>query len=66
MRVATFFAGAGGLDLGFTKAGFECIYANEYDSEIWDTYEKNHPRTKLDRRSITDILSSEVPISAGV
>lgn len=66
MKVATFFAGAGGLDLGFTKAGFECIWANEYDKEIWETYEKNHPKTILDKRSITDIKSDEVPDCDGI
>jgi len=33
-------AGAGGLDLGFEKAGFNVIWANEYDKQIWETYEK--------------------------
>ena len=42
MKVVSFFAGAGGLDLGFEKAGFDVIWANEYDKEIWETYEKNH------------------------
>jgi DNA (cytosine-5)-methyltransferase 1 len=66
MRLATFFAGAGGLDLGFSKAGFNCIWANEYDKEIWETYEKNHPNTFLDRRSLTAIKSSEVPDCDGI
>ena len=38
MKVVSFFAGAGGLDLGFEKAGFDVIWANEYDKEIWDTF----------------------------
>lgn len=66
MKLATFFAGAGGLDLGFTKAGFDCIWANEYDKDIWETYEKNHPLAFLDRRSITNIESSEVPDCDGI
>lgn len=66
MKVVSFFAGAGGLDLGFEKAGFKVIWANEYDKDIWETYEKNHPRTKLDKRSISDILSSEVPDCDGI
>lgn len=66
MKLVTFFAGAGGLDLGFTKAGFECIWANEFDKEIWETYERNHPNTILDRRSITNIDASEVPECDGI
>ncbi|WP_337250796.1 hypothetical protein [Francisella tularensis] len=35
------------------------IWANEFDKEIWETYEKNHPNTILDRRSIVNIHESE-------
>ena len=66
MKLATFFAGAGGLDLGFSKAGFDCIWANEYDKAIWETYEKNHPNTFLDKRSITEIPSDEIPDCDGI
>lgn len=66
MKLATFFAGAGGLDLGFSHAGFNCIWANEYDKEIWETYEKNHPHTFLDKRSLTDISAQEVPDCEGI
>jgi len=60
-RVVSFFAGAGGLDLGFRKAGFDVIWANEYDRSIWETYERNHPETFLDRRSIREVLPSDLP-----
>lgn len=66
MKLVSFFAGAGGLDLGFAKAGFDIIWANEYDREIWETYEKNHPHTHLERRSIADIPSEEVPGCDGI
>lgn len=66
MNVVSFFAGAGGLDLGFQKAGFNVIWANEYDKEIWETYEKNHPHTYLDKRSIIDIESHDVPDCDGI
>ncbi len=66
LKLATFFAGAGGLDLGFSKAGFKCIYANEYDRDIWSTYRLNHPHTFLDTRSITDIPADEVPDCDGI
>ncbi|MDD5052502.1 MAG: DNA cytosine methyltransferase [Sulfuricurvum sp.] len=61
MRVAALFSGAGGLDLGFKKAGFDVVWANEYDKTIWETFEKNHPETKLDRRSIRNIPNEELP-----
>lgn len=66
MKIVSFFAGAGGLDLGFQKAGFDVIWANEYDKEIWETYEKNHPHTKLDKRSIVDIPAEDVPDCDGI
>lgn len=66
MKIVSFFAGAGGLDLGFERAGFEVIWANEYDKEIWDTYQYNHKTTILDRRSIVDIPSEEVPDCDGI
>lgn len=66
MKIVSFFAGAGDLDLGFEKAGFDVIWANEYDREIWETYEKNHNNTHLDRRSIVDIPSDEVPDCDGI
>lgn len=66
MKVVSFFAGAGGLDLGFEKAGFDVVWANEYDREIWETYERNHPHTVLDKRSIVDIPSHEVPDCDGI
>ncbi len=66
MNLVSFFAGAGGLDLGFQQAGFNVIWANEYDKEIWETYEKNHKNTILDRRSIVNIESDQVPECDGI
>ena len=66
MKIVSLFAGAGGLDLGFKKAGFNVVWANEYDKDIWETYEKNHPDTNLDKRSIVDIPAEEVPECDGI
>ena len=66
MNIVSFFAGAGGLDLGFEQAGFKVIWANEYDKDIWATYEKNHKHTPLDRRSIVKIDADEVPACDGI
>jgi DNA (cytosine-5)-methyltransferase 1 len=65
-KVAAFFSGAGGLDLGFRKAGFDIVWANEYDKSIWATYRKNHENAYLDERSITKIDENEVPECDGI
>lgn len=64
--IVSFFSGAGGLDLGFEKAGFCTIWANEFDKTIWATFERNFPNAKLDRRSITDVNADEIPDSIGI
>lgn len=66
MDVVSLFSGCGGLDLGFSQAGFNIVFANKYDSSIWETYELNHPQTKLDRRDIRNIQSSEIPDCIGI
>ena len=64
--IVSLFSGCGGLDLGFTHAGFDVTWANEYDKDIWETYEKNHIDTILDRRDIRTISSSEIPDCIGI
>ena len=66
MKIVSLFSGSGGLDFGFEKSGFDIIWANEYDKTIWETYEKNHPDTILDKRSIVKVESSDVPDCEGI
>lgn len=66
MQVISVFSGAGGLDCGFEEAGFQISWANEYDKDIWETYEKNYPNTFLDKRSIVHIDSDEIPDCDGI
>lgn len=60
-KLATFFSGCGGLDLGFTQAGFEVMWSNEFDSKIHPTHKLNFPNSTLITKSIADISPKEVP-----
>jgi len=64
MRVVSFFSGVGGLDLGFTNAGFQIVFANDNWKGCWKTFEKNH-NIKIDKRSITEIKPEEIPDADG-
>ena len=60
LKIASFFAGVGGIDLGFENAGFKTIYANEFDNYAADTFEMNFD-VKVDRRDINDVQADEIP-----
>jgi DNA (cytosine-5)-methyltransferase 1 len=66
MKLISLFTGAGGLDLGFEQAGFDVVWANEFDKTIWNTFEANFPNAILDGRSITEVPSSEIPEGIGI
>lgn len=62
LKVASFFAGVGGIDLAFEQTGaFETIYANEFDEYAADTFEENFKNVKVDRRDIHDVKTNEIP-----
>lgn len=61
MDIISLFSGAGGLDLGFHKAGFRTVVANEYDKKICPTFRANFPDVKLIEGDIRNISSSEFP-----
>lgn len=61
LKCASFFAGVGGIDLGFEDTGhFEVVYANEFDPYPVKTYELNS-NLKVDCRDIHQVKSSELP-----
>lgn len=61
MQVVSFFAGCGGLDLGFEQAGFQVIWANEFEPHCQATYTHNHPNTKFVLGDICKIASDDIP-----
>ncbi|GHQ09320.1 hypothetical protein VN1212_09260 [Helicobacter pylori] len=66
MNLLSLFAGAGGLDLGFEKAGFKIVVANEYDKNITPTYRLNHKNTQLLEKDIKNLQTSEINFSRAV
>ena len=61
LNLISLFAGAGGMDLGFEKAGFSVAVANEYDPQICPTYRHNHRHTKLIEGDIREIKDTDLP-----
>lgn len=61
LKCASFFAGVGGIDLGFKTAGFETIYANEFDAYPAKTFELNFPNIHVDVRDINSVKADEIP-----
>lgn len=59
-KVVSLFSGCGGLDLGFIKAGFEVIWANDFFPDAVHTY-KNNIGDHIILGDITKIASSEIP-----
>lgn len=53
--VIDLFAGVGGLSLGFEKAGFNVVLANEYDESIAASYKFNHKKTNMIVGDITKL-----------
>lgn len=60
MKIASFFSGAGGIDVAFEQCGHEIIYANEFDEYPAKIYDLNH-KVKTDIRDIHKVEPSEVP-----
>ncbi len=60
MRILSLFCGCGGLDKGFVNAGYDIVWANDFDKYAIQTYRANfdHPSLEGD---IYDISLDELP-----
>lgn len=62
MKATSFFAGVGGIDLGFELTNkFEVIYANEIDKYAVSTFEENFEHLKVDKRDIHEVAVDDIP-----
>jgi DNA (cytosine-5)-methyltransferase 1 len=61
MKVASMFAGIGGICLGFKQAGFDIVWANERDKAACNTYRHNFGDNWLCESDIYKIKPSDVP-----
>lgn len=58
-RLVSLFSGCGGLDLGFAKAGFHRVWANDFDVDAQKIFKLN--LGNIDGRDIRDVSADEIP-----
>ena len=54
MNAISLFSGAGGMDIGFERAGVSILWANEFNSDAVETYRANHPHTYVEHADIRE------------
>lgn len=60
MKVVSLFSGIGGLDKGFADAGFNIIWANDFDKYAVKTYKANY-KNEVVLGDINEIPLNEIP-----
>lgn len=61
IKVCSLFSGIGGIDLGFQQAGFDIVWANEFDKDAAATYRHNFGADYLVEKDIRKVDVSEIP-----
>jgi DNA (cytosine-5)-methyltransferase 1 len=61
MKVVSLFSGIGGLDQGFIDAGYDVIWANDFDRYAAETYNLNNPKDIMHLGDINKIPLEEIP-----
>lgn len=64
MNIISLFSGAGGMDLGFKMAGFNIVWANDFNNDAVETYKRNLGNHII-LGDITKIKSDEIPLKEG-
>lgn len=60
-KMASLFAGIGGIDLGFEQNGVQTVWANEIDNKCAVTYNCNFPNATLIIDDIQNIKGKDIP-----
>ena len=60
-RVISLFAGIGGICLGFKQAGYDIVWANEYDAAACKTYRHNFGDSYLVEADIRKVAVADIP-----
>lgn len=60
-RVISLFAGIGGICLGFKQAGYDIVWANEYDAAACKTYRHNFGDSYLLEADIRKVSVADIP-----
>lgn len=61
MKICSLFAGIGGIDLAFKQAGFEIVWANDFDKYACKTYRYNFLDTVLTECDIRNVRATDIP-----
>lgn len=61
-RTLDLFAGVGGIRLGFEKAGFKTVFANDFDKPCKTTYDLNFKTSKLIVEDINNVDNDDLPV----
>ncbi len=58
-KMVSLFSGCGGLDLGFRQAGFDIIWANDFDKDAQAIHKLN--LGDIDGRDIMTVSENDIP-----
>lgn len=61
LRTLDLFAGVGGIRLGFERAGFKTVFANDFNKTCKDTYDLNFSEPKLTIKDIWEVDIKDIP-----
>lgn len=60
MKTVSLFSGAGGLDEGLRRSGFDIVLANELDPGFCASHAANFPETQIFQGSVTDLTDERL------